>query len=162
MSPFIPDMMDEQPSGFVVVLAWPDKRLSPNARMHWRQKSEVVKRARWDAAYSVLEAAGGSLSAIRAALAGDDPVAVRVRFYPPDNRRRDDDNMVGAFKASRDGIADALDLNDRRFRPHYFFETPEKPGRVEVSIALPRLLTTVCSDAESIVTGLSPDQQEAA
>ena len=49
-------------------------------------------------------------------------------------RRRDDDNMVGSFKAYRDGIADALGVDDRRFRPHYFFEDAEKPGRIDVEI----------------------------
>lgn len=66
--------------------------------------------------------------------ADDSLIAVAIRFYPPDRRHRDDDNMIGAFKAARDGIADALGVNDRRFRPVYYFETPEKPGRVEVEL----------------------------
>lgn len=159
MMPMIADMEAEAP-GLRFELAWPDKKLSPNARMHWRPKAEAVKRARWDASYAVLEAAGGSLSAIRAALAGDVRIPLRVAFYPPDARHRDDDNLVSSFKASRDGIADALGVNDRRFLPEYYFEAPEKPGRVQVSIYVdnPKYFAATESDA---VNG-SSSQAEAA
>ena len=33
-----------------------------------------------------------------------------LTFYPPDKRKRDDDNMISSFKAGRDGIAQALGL----------------------------------------------------
>ncbi|KQM58771.1 hypothetical protein ASE65_10430 [Sphingomonas sp. Leaf16] len=57
-----------------------------------------------------------------------------IRFVPPDHRRRDDDGMIGAFKHGRDGIADALGVDDHSFRPTYEFAEPEKPGRVVVEI----------------------------
>ena len=57
----------------------------------------------------------------------DGPIPVRITFYPPDARRRDDDNMIGSFRAARDGIADALGVDDRRFRPHYFL--PNRKSR---------------------------------
>lgn len=69
-----------------------------------------------------------------AAFAGTAPIDMTVTFYPPDRRHRDDDGMIGAFKHMRDGIADALRVNDRRFRPTYAFGEPEKPGRVEVTL----------------------------
>lgn len=115
-----------------IVLPWPDKKLSPNARLHWAQKAGVKKIARKEAALFTSAASG--LREVRGHLVGDDPIEIRVSFFPPDARHRDDDNMVGSFKAYRDGIADALGVNDRRFRPHYFFESPAKPGRVEVVI----------------------------
>jgi crossover junction endodeoxyribonuclease RusA len=118
----------------IVTLPWPDKRLSPNARLHWAALSTVKKKARGDACYAALEAAGSAMPAIRAALDGEGKIALRVRFYPPDNRHRDTDNMVAALKAPIDGIADALEVNDRRFLPHYFFEPAAKPGRVEVEL----------------------------
>jgi crossover junction endodeoxyribonuclease RusA len=79
----------------------------------------------------------GGVREARASFAGKDKIPVKITFYPPDNRHRDDDNMVGSFKSYRDGIADALGVNDRRFSPHYFFAEPEKPGRVVVEIAVP-------------------------
>lgn len=117
-----------------IVLPWPDKRLSPNARLHWKPKSEVVKRARWDAAYAALEAAGGSLREFRRTWADEGRIPVKFRFYAPDRRPRDDDNVIAMLKAARDGIADALGVNDRRFQSTYEFADPEKPGRVEVTV----------------------------
>lgn len=120
----------------LIILPWPDRRLSPNAkrRTHWRVYQPVTKKARADAALAVLEAAKGRIAIARWELAGESPIPITVRFYPPDRRHRDDDGMVGSFKALRDGIADALEVNDRRFRPHYIFEEADKPGRIEVEI----------------------------
>jgi crossover junction endodeoxyribonuclease RusA len=74
----------------------------------------------------------GYHSAKEAVQAHDGPIALLVTFYPPDARRRDDDNMIGAFKAHRDGIADAMGVDDHRFKAQYKFADPCKPGRVEV------------------------------
>lgn len=115
-----------------ITLPWPDKRLLPNARVHWAVKAPVTKRARHDACYATYEAAGAGIRELRNWATKADKVALEVRFYPPDRRRRDDDGMVASFKASRDGIADALGLDDHKFRPHYYFEDAEKPGRIEV------------------------------
>lgn len=118
----------------LIVLPWPDRRLSPNARVHWRAKAPVTAKARADGADATYEALNGGLREARAALRGDGPIALTITFYPPDRRHRDDDGMIGAFKAARDGIADALSVNDRRFRPTYVFAEPCKPGRVEVQL----------------------------
>lgn len=115
-----------------IVLSWPDKRLSPNARVHWGAKATAKKKAREDAALATYAAMPHGAREIRQAYAGAHTIPVRITFYPPDNRRRDDDNMVGSFKSLRDGIADALAVDDRRFKAHYFFEDSEAPGRIEV------------------------------
>jgi crossover junction endodeoxyribonuclease RusA len=117
-----------------VTLPWPDRRLSPNARLHWRAKAQAVKQARWDASYAVLQAANGSLNEWRRAVVDQTRIPLKVKFYPPDARWRDDDNMVGSFKNYRDGVADALSIDDRRFAAEYHFCEPEKPGRVEVVV----------------------------
>jgi hypothetical protein len=88
-------------------------------------------------------------------------IRIHIRFVPP-NKRGDRVNFPIRIKPLIDGIADALQVNDSRFLPSYEFAAPEKPGRVEIVVNPTSLGTTVCSDAESIVTGLSPDQQEAA
>lgn len=118
-----------------VVLPWPDRRLSPNARLHYRVTSPVKAKARKDAAYLTYDAMPGGAREVRQHFAGDGPIRYRVTFYPPDARHRDDDNMIAMFKAARDGIADALGVNDRRFRPEYYFADPCKPGRVEVELS---------------------------
>ena len=117
----------------MIVLPWPDKRLSPNARTHWRAKVGPKQAARIRSGWETV-AAKGYRDAVDRLGAYDGPIPVTIRFFPPDARHRDDDNMIGAFKAHRDGIADALSVNDRRFRPTYEFAAPEKPGRVEVTL----------------------------
>ena len=120
--------------GFIVkvVLPWPDKALNPNARKHFRAVAPIKAKARNNAFKTTL----ASIPTLtRWAIAkGDDRIELQVRFYPPDNRHRDDDNMIASCKAGLDGIADGLKVNDRRFRATYHFGDPEKPGRVEVVI----------------------------
>lgn len=114
----------------IINLPWPDSALSPNARVHWAVSARAKSAARKWAGMATL--ADIPLQARQAIAQGDGLILMRVTFYPPDKRRRDDDNAVAGFKAARDGIADALGVDDSRFRPSYFFEQPEKPGRVEV------------------------------
>lgn len=116
-----------------IVLPWPSRALSPNSRAHWRRKASAVAVARADANW-ITKASHGFAGAQKSVCANEDPIPVTMTFYPPDKRHRDDDNMIGSAKALRDGIADALGVNDRRFRTAYHFGEPEKPGRVEVVI----------------------------
>ena len=145
-----------------IVLPWPDKALSPNAHLHWAPKSLAKKKARTDACYATYEAINGGLREARQAFAGTASIPLTVTFYPPDNRRRDDDNMVGSFKASRDGIADALGVDDRRFRPHYFFEDAAKPGWIAVCFPQGAIERLPSLSGDASVAGMSPDEQEAA
>ncbi len=119
-----------------VTLPWPDRILSPNARPHWRRKAGAVKLARSEAALSTLAAADG-IHAVRTRLAGDAPIPIMIIFTPPDARRRDCDNMQASMKHALDGIAEALRVDDCRFRPTYGFSTPAAPGGVVVVIAMP-------------------------
>jgi crossover junction endodeoxyribonuclease RusA len=105
-------------------LPWPPKELTPNARRrnHWRvtQRHSRAYRAECGWLTKVSDIRGGTITAIT--------------FFPPDRRRRDDDGMIGAFKAGRDGVADALGCDDHTFRPTYGFGEPVKGGIVRVEI----------------------------
>lgn len=116
----------------MIVLPWPDKRLSPNARTFWAVLAKVKKQAREDAC--TLTTVALPLKDKHAIAAQEGRIEMDVRFYPPDARHRDDDNAIASFKAARDGIADALGVDDRRFRPTYYFMAPAKPGKIEVVI----------------------------
>lgn len=110
----------------VVFLPWPPKELSPNATLHWAKKMKFKK------SYRML-AWGLSLEAKLEAPQGDDKFGVEITFYPPDRRHRDADNMVAAIKAGLDGVADALNVNDRRFLPSFIF-SEEVKGMVKIEI----------------------------
>jgi crossover junction endodeoxyribonuclease RusA len=110
-----------------VTLPWPDRRLSPNARVHWAEKAKRVRQAR-QTAWALARSAGLSVPDTR-------PLPVRVTFHPPDRRRRDRDNMVSCAKAICDGIADAIGVDDALWEPTYSVAEPRKGGAVVVEIA---------------------------
>ena len=94
-------------------LPWPPKELSPNARVHWAKKSKAAKAYRLQCGF-MTKAAKIIVPDIEGRL------HLWITFYPPDKRHRDDDNMIASFKSGRDGIADALGINDCRFITHPF------------------------------------------
>jgi crossover junction endodeoxyribonuclease RusA len=110
-----------------VTLPYPDSRLSPNARLHWAQKSKLVKSAR-QAAFVLSRHAGVT----PAETVGQ--IDVSITMYAPDRRARDFDNAIASLKASLDGLADALRVDDNRFRLSFAWGEPCKPGRVEIVI----------------------------
>lgn len=112
-----------------VTLPWPDKVLSPNARVHWSRKAKAVKTARQDAAWLVLE------KIMAARILGWPRAAVSMTFCPPDNRRRDRDNLIASMKAATDGIADAIGIDDSKFETSYRMGEPIKGGAVLVTIS---------------------------
>ena len=79
-----------------VVLPWPPKELNPNKRLHWSTKRKHVAKYR-AMCFALAREAG-------IAVDWDGDVHLWVDFYPPDKRRRDDDNVIAAFKAGRDGL----------------------------------------------------------
>ena len=108
-----------------VVLPWPDRMLSPNARTHWSVKSRATRNARTEAWLVV----GGSVRR-----PGWDRAHVSMTFCPPDKRRRDLDNCISSTKAARDGIADALGIDDSKFETTYRMGEPVKGGAVLVTV----------------------------
>jgi crossover junction endodeoxyribonuclease RusA len=110
-----------------VELPWFDKILSPNARVHWMRKAKVTKAARLMGWGYVLAATGGKPNIKGAA-------HVSMTFCPPDKRRRDLDNCISSTKAHRDGIADAIGIDDSKFQTTYAFGEPVKGGAVIVTI----------------------------
>lgn len=110
-----------------VVCPYPPAALNPNARGHWSKRSPVAKLYRREC-WALALAAGLHMLVVPAG-----PIQVRLDFFPPDRARRDDDNAVAAFKAGRDGIADALKVDDSRFATVAHFH-PEPRACVVVSI----------------------------
>lgn len=106
-------------TGQRVILPYPPAALSPNWRGHWAAKARAVKLYRREC-WALALAAGLRLPT---GLSDDAPIVVRLDFFPPDRAARDDDNAIAAFKAGRDGVADALKTDDARFRSQTHFHT---------------------------------------
>ena len=94
-----------------LTLPWPLKDLSPNARVHWTRKSKAAKTYRY--ACSMMAKADHITIPCETG-----PIHLWIDYYPPDRRSRDDDNLIAAFKSGRDGLADALGIDDKRFQIH--------------------------------------------
>jgi crossover junction endodeoxyribonuclease RusA len=102
--------MNELTPSMTVMLGWPPKGLNPNARANCYELSRLKKLYRHTCYFTALQAAGVG----KWVEEGD--IRVHLVFVPPDRRLRDDDNLVAMMKSGLDGLADALKVNDRRFR----------------------------------------------
>jgi crossover junction endodeoxyribonuclease RusA len=107
-----------------LTLPWPPKQLSPNARLHWSVVAKVKKAYRMACFTQAINAGMRSIP-------WDGDVHLWIDIYPPDRRARDDDNVVAAFKSGRDGLADALGVDDKRFRIHPYMKS-EIGGYIKV------------------------------
>lgn len=110
----------------MIILPWPDKSLSPNARLHWSKKAKAAKVQR--------QIAGWETVVSGHKIIWEGPIHLKITFYPPDMRCRDMDNLSASMKSAFDGIADALKVNDSRFRHHLWLGLPVKGGSVTVEV----------------------------
>lgn len=112
-----------------LVLPWPHRDLHPNSRVHWARKAKAIKSARHQAGLAVLRSGWQAVPFPAGRL------HLWIDFYPPDRRRRDDDGLLASMKAARDGIADALGIDDARFVSHPFVkDETRKSGEVRIRI----------------------------
>ena len=113
-----------------IILPLPDRKLSPNARVHWRALHAAKRDARDTARM---------LATLR--LNGSDPpmwdrARAKVTWYFPTARGRDPDNAMASLKAYWDGLEDAgIVANDCGIwpdRPEFMIDR-DKP-RIEIEI----------------------------
>lgn len=114
--------------GASIELPWPPRALSPNGRGHWGKKHRATRIAKDYAFWATKEAKIGFA-------AGDVPILISLVFHPKDGNLPDEDNAVASMKASLDGIALALGVNDSFFRlAKPVIGAPVKGGKVVVTI----------------------------
>ena len=110
----------------------PPRELSPNARVHWAQKSRAVARYRNEAFLSALEAMGRDKKGFPW------PGAILVaEFHFLTKRKRDRDNLAASLKSAIDGFADAgivKDDNTIRIAGVLVVVGSRRPG-VEIELA---------------------------
>lgn len=112
-----------------LTLPWPDRRLHPNARSHWRTRARITKIERTSSGWYAEAAGWGRVAWPEGRL------HVWLDFYPPDKRRRDTDGLLSSMKAALDGIAAVMGVDDHRFVPHPFLKDEvRKGGEVRVRI----------------------------
>lgn len=92
---------------YEVKFDWPNSKLNPNSRTHWRTLAPIKRKYRSDCHVLAKQAIGQLKTA--------EKICVLIEFYPPNNHRRDVDNCMAMMKSALDGLADALQVNDRQF-----------------------------------------------
>ncbi|WP_347270999.1 hypothetical protein [Rhizorhabdus histidinilytica] len=96
------------PAGQRIICDYPPNALSPNKVVHWSKRARAKARYRRDCFALAL--------ASKVVAPAKGVIRVRLDMFPPARDRRDDDNAEASFKAGRDGIADALRVDDSRFK----------------------------------------------
>lgn len=95
-----------------LTLPWPPRELSPNARLHWSKVAAAKRKYRAACWALTLEAGAHFVPKLP-----DSKFRVHLLFIAPDRRSYDLDGLLSRAKSGLDGIADALKVNDKRFRP---------------------------------------------
>ena len=95
-------------------LPWPNPALNQNRTTgkHWGRTSALRKKAKSDG-FTLARAADPGQQFY--GILGD--IAVTLTFFVPDERRRDQDNLLSACKQNLDGIALAIGVDDSQFEP---------------------------------------------
>ncbi|MCW1922691.1 hypothetical protein OKA05_09010 [Luteolibacter arcticus] len=129
------------PDPLVITLPIPDRRISPNAstgrgRGAIMRKSRITRRHKTNARLRTLELLGEQYH--KPGVSVPAFAGYSLAHYFKTAAFRDDDNADGACKAYRDGIADALGIDDLHF-PKLALSTFAKDAanpRVEITLHL--------------------------
>lgn len=112
-----------------VVLPWPPRGLSPNARQHWAALAKAKKSYR---ARCALQARAQGL--VRVSDGAHAHALIALTFSPPDRRARDLDNVLASLKSGLDGLVDVLGVDDARWALSIQWGAPVKGGAVRVVV----------------------------
>jgi crossover junction endodeoxyribonuclease RusA len=98
----------------IIRLPFPARELFPNRKngKHWTT-TNAVKDAQKNAAYMLTKEAMQTAKAQWP----EGNIPLSLVYLTPDKRKRDADNMLAASKALLDGMAQALGVDDSRFKP---------------------------------------------
>ena len=109
-------------------LPFPDGKLNPNRIVYFRVRA-VIKSTYKATCYRIIKSA-----CLGRRLETTGRIPVTIIFHAPDKRGRDLDNLLASMKSGLDGVAIALGVNDRQFRPVTidFADSVFKGGKVEI------------------------------
>ena len=116
-----------------VTLPWPPAILSPNARVHWSKRARAVKGYR--------NTCWGLANVAKLGVTWQGDIHLWLDYFPPNRARRDQDNLIAASKAALDGLADALKVDDVRFRLHPYLHHDQVRAGGSLVVRLSRGLT---------------------
>lgn len=120
-----------------ITMPLPYPRLTPNLRLGWRERARLTREQREMAHWWARQSA--VLAEHRRTGAGPFFPTGRVRLdvtmcLAPGFRQLDDDNAWASLKAIRDGLADALELDDKYFTQGRLAYALEQTGTVTITL----------------------------
>lgn len=108
-------MIDVDICLYVTIPLVPGQETSPNWRGSWQGRYRATKALREAACFCSVDALARGSQAVPVPSEGEIGLRWSV-FWPKGRHATDDDNLTAMLKPARDGIADALGVDDRRFR----------------------------------------------
>lgn len=112
----------------ILILPWPPRDLSPNARhAHWSALARAKKRFRLACAWQARAQGAARITA--------PALAISMTFSPPDRRHRDLDNCIASMKAGLDGLADVLGVDDGKWTLTAVLDHKQIGGFVRVEVS---------------------------
>ncbi len=109
-----------------LLLSYPSPVLSRNSRAHHMAKWRAGRAAKDEGFWAAKEILPRGFQHDGSRL------SFKITAYPPDNRKRDDDNL--SFKEYRDGIAKAMGIDDNLFVQSLTFGEPVPGGKSTIII----------------------------
>lgn len=104
-----------------IELPWPPRGLSPNARLTVFAKASLFKKAKQLAFFRTKQVLKGE----KVVLPKGERMNLQLILEPPVLRYHDEDNLLANCKATLDGIAMAMGINDHVF--HFREQIWQKP-----------------------------------
>lgn len=113
-----------------IELPWPPRGLSPNARLTVFAKALLFKKTKQLAYLKTKQKLAGE--SVR--LAEGSRMNLKLICTPPILRYHDEDNLLANCKATLDGIAMAMKINDHLFHfREQEWHAPKKPGSLRIA-----------------------------
>lgn len=110
-------------------LPWPPRGLSPNARLTVFAKAVLFKKTKQLAFLKTKQALAGE----KVRLAKGERMNLKLVCVPPVLRYHDEDNLLANCKATLDGIALAMGINDHLFHfREQEWSDPKAPGSLRI------------------------------
>ena len=117
----------------IIRLPFPPAELSPNRKNGRARKSTITaKKSQREAAFYATKQAASAYKA------PDGHIPLSLLFLTPDKRHRDLDNLLASAKSAIDGMAQAIGIDDSRFKPILidFAHGPDKVGALIAAVGV--------------------------
>lgn len=108
---------------------WFLKELKPNWTGHYMQKAKSKAIYRAECEKITLKEMGAYPVGVSSFS------TIKAKFYKPNNRHMDLDNMLASIKSGIDGMCDALQINDKQFTTIIIEKSDSIGGYIEIELS---------------------------